>query len=427
MINSDIKNVVIIGGGFAGLNAAISLSKSPVNITLIDKRNFHLFQPLLYQVASGALSPADISFPLRAIFKNKNNVRIIQQKVTDVNISKKIVITENNKFSYDYLILATGAQTHYFGKTEWSKITYGLKYIEDATSIRNQILTSYESAEIEADPIKKSKLLTFAIIGGGPAGVEMAGAIAELANNTLHCDFRNIDPKNSKILLIEGGKRILPAYPEELSKKAEESLKGLGVKILTNHFVKNINDDDIELLNNDQLKTISAKTKIWTAGVKAETFISSFAKNNNLETDKGGRVLVNQYCKTENINNIFVIGDIANFKDGKGISLPGIAPVAMQQGKYVAKYIVNEINNKNNIPFKYFDKGNLAVIGRKAAVGFRNKIKLSGFIAWLTWLFVHLLYLVGFENRVLVAVQWAFNYFTFNRSARLIANKTKIE
>jgi NADH:quinone reductase (non-electrogenic) len=416
------KHIVIVGGGFGGLNAAIRLSKSNVQVTLIDKRNFHLFQPLLYQVASGALSPADISFPLRAIFKNKKNVNIIQGNVTDIDYAKKNLLLEDKEIKYDFLIIATGTKNHYYGNDTWKPHACGLKTLEDATKIRNKILSAFERAEIETDKDKKDELLTFVIIGGGPSGIEMAGAIGELAKHTLHCDFRNIDPANSKIILIEGGNRILPMYPESLSAKAEKNLKDLGVKILTNNLVNNIGENVIELKTHKGQSSISTKTIIWAAGVKAESLSKSLSKKDKFEIDNSERIIVNQYCSIPNNPSVFVIGDIANFKDDKNSLLPGVAPVAIQQGKYVAKFILNNISGKENRPFKYFDKGTLSVIGRKAAVAFRGNIKLSGLFAWLIWLFVHLLYLVGFENRILVATQWAFNYFTFNRSARLIAN-----
>lgn len=416
------KHIVIIGGGFGGLNAAIRLSKANVQVTLIDKRNFHLFQPLLYQVASGALSPADISFPLRAIFKNKKNVNIIQGNVSDIDFTKRSLFLEDKEINYDFLIIATGTKNHYYGNDNWAPHAFGLKTLEDATKIRNKILSAFERAEIETDKDKKDELLTFVIIGGGPSGIEMAGAIGELAKHTLHCDFRNIDPANSKIILIEGGDRILPMYPESLSAKAEKNLKDLGVIILTNHLVNNIGENVIKLKSHKGQSSIATKTIIWAAGVKAESLSKSLSNKNKFEIDNSERIIVNQYCSIPNNPSVFVIGDLANFKDDKNSLLPGVAPVAIQQGKYVAKFILNNISGKENKPFKYFDKGTLSVIGRKAAVAFRGNIKLSGLFAWLIWLFVHLLYLVGFENRILVATQWAFNYFTFNRSARLIAN-----
>ena len=419
------KNIIIIGGGFAGLNAALKLQKYNFNITLFDRRNFHLFQPLLYQVASGGLSPADIAFPLRAIFKNKKNISIIQSEITNIDLLKNKVTAKSTDYSYDYLIIAAGAKSHYFGKNEWANYTIGLKSIEDATSIRNLILSSFEKAEIEIDPDKKKALLTFAIIGGGPAGVELAGAIAELANHTLQYDFRNIDPSTAKILLIEGSNRILPPYPENLSNKATKDLEKLGVKIMVNNFVSKIEKSIIFLTSGDKLSEIKANSIIWAAGVRAELLSDILSQNFSINLDKAGRIIVNEYCQIPQFKNVFAIGDISNFKDEKGLNLPGVAPVAMQQGKYVAKFIYNHFINKENKKFKYFDKGNLAVIGRKAAVAFRGNLKFSGTFAWLVWLFVHLLYLVGFENRFLVASQWAFNYFTLNRSARLIANNSK--
>lgn len=425
MINKARKSIIIIGGGFAGLNAALKLQKYNFNIILFDRRNFHLFQPLLYQVASGGLSPADIAFPLRAIFKNKKNISIIQSEITNIDLVNNKVTANSTDYIYDYLIIAAGAKNHYFGKNDWADYTIGLKSIEDATSIRNLILSSFEKAEIETDTDRKKALLTFAIIGGGPAGVELAGAIAELAKHTLHCDFRNIDPSTAKILLIEGGNRILPPYPENLSIKAAKSLEKLGVKILVNNFVTKIDEGTINLSSGENHSQIKANSIIWAAGVHAESLTDILYKNFNINLDKAGRIIVNEYCQIPQFKNVFAIGDISNFKDEKGLNLPGVAPVAMQQGKYVAKFIYNLTINKENKKFKYFDKGNLAVIGRKAAVAFRGNLKFSGTFAWLVWLFVHLLYLIGFENRFLVASQWAFNYFTLNRSARLIANNSK--
>lgn len=419
------KNIIIIGGGFAGLNAALKLQKHNFNITLFDRRNFHLFQPLLYQVASGGLSPADIAFPLRAIFKYKKNISIIQSEITNIDLLKNKVSANSTDYSYDYLIIAAGAKSHYFGKNEWANYTIGLKSIEDATSIRNLILSSFEKAEIENDSDKKKALLTFAIIGGGPAGVELAGAIAELAKHSLHCDFRNIDPSTAKILLIEGSNRILPPYPENLSNKAAKHLEKLGVKIMVNNFVSKIEKSTIFLTSGNKLSEIKANSIIWAAGVRAELLSDILSQNFSINLDKAGRIIVNEYCQIPQFKNVFAIGDISHFKDEKGLNLPGVAPVAMQQGKYVAKFIYSLSVNKENKKFKYFDKGNLAVIGRKAAVAFRGNLKFSGTFAWLVWLFVHLLYLVGFENRFLVASQWAFNYFTLNRSARLIANNSK--
>ncbi|PJA97667.1 MAG: FAD-dependent oxidoreductase [Ignavibacteriales bacterium CG_4_9_14_3_um_filter_34_10] len=417
------KNIVIIGGGFAGLNAAVILSKKNVNVTLIDKRNFHLFQPLLYQVASGGLSPADIAFPLRAIFKNKKNVNIVHAEVIDVEFENHLVITSKQKIKYDFLILAAGAKTHYYGKNEWTKYSYGLKSIEDATSIRNLILSSFEKAELESDVEKKKQYMTFAIIGGGPAGVELSGAIAELARMTLHCDFRNINTNEAKILLIEGTNRILPTYPDSLSQKAKSNLEQLGVSVITNSFVKRIEQSVIELNSIDVTKIIKANIVIWTAGVRVENLIEKISKKYNLDVDKGGRIIANRFCELTDYSNVYVIGDIANISTKDDIPLPGTAPVAMQQGKYVAKRIYQLLTNKKSLrPFRYFDKGNLAVIGRKAAVAYRNEIWMSGFPAWFIWLFVHLLYLIGFENRILVSIQWAFNYFTTHKSARLIAN-----
>jgi len=298
-----------------------------------------------------------------------------------------------------------------------------LKSIEDATSIRNLILSSFEKAELESDVEKKKQYMTFAIIGGGPAGVELSGAIAELARMTLHCDFRNINTNEAKILLIEGTNRILPTYPDSLSQKAKSNLEQLGVSVITNSFVKRIEQSVIELNSIDVTKIIKANIVIWTAGVRVENLIEKISKKYNLDVDKGGRIIANRFCELTDYSNVYVIGDIANISTKDDIPLPGTAPVAMQQGKYVAKRIYQLLTNKKSLrPFRYFDKGNLAVIGRKAAVAYRNEIWMSGFPAWFIWLFVHLLYLIGFENRILVSIQWAFNYFTTHKSARLIAN-----
>lgn len=415
-MKQDAKHIVIIGGGFGGLNAALALRNKPVTVTLIDRRNFHLFQPLLYQVASGGLSPADIAYPLRAMFTKSKNIRVVMGEVSEIDLKEKYVFAAGQTFKFDELIIAAGAQNHYFGNDAWQEQAPGLKSLEDATTIRSRILEAFEKAEVETDTEKKKALLTFAIIGGGPAGVEMAGAIAEISRNTLRCDFKNINPADSRILLIEGGPHILSVYPEALSEQAKNSLQRLGVNVIERRLVKEIFGDKIVT----DVSDIKAGTMIWAAGVRAAGLAETLAEKYGLDTDRGGRLIVNSNCTLADYPDVFVIGDMAGFQTADGQSLPGVAPVAVQQGKYAAKVILNRQQGKESKAFHYIDKGSLAVIGRKAAVAFRGRIKLSGLLAWLIWLFVHLLYLVGFQNRLLVAIQWASNYFTFGRSARLI-------
>jgi NADH dehydrogenase len=416
------KKIVIIGGGFGGLDVVKSLRGLSAEITLIDKRNFHLFQPLLYQVATGGLSPADIAFPLRAVFKNQKNVSVILCEVTAIDFSKKMVIAGNQPIPYDYLVIATGSHHHYFGNDHWEEVAPGLKTLEDATDIRSRILTAFEQAELVSDTAKRKSLLTFTIIGGGPAGVEMAGAIAELSHHTLLHDFRNIKPTDARILLIEGANRILPPYPKVLSQSAENVLRRLGVEVWTNTRVTDIDQSSITIHTENGERVIVSDTVIWAAGVKASSIAELVKKELGANLDNSGRIFVNPQCCLDDDKDVFVIGDLAHFEDEDGNPLPGVAPVAMQQGRYVARVISERIRGQNSKPFSYIDKGNLAVIGRKSAVAFRKNVVFSGLIAWILWLFVHLMYLVGFENRVLVSIQWAFNYFTRNQSARLITN-----
>jgi NADH dehydrogenase len=422
---SNLK-VVIIGGGFGGLSAARALDKASVEITLIDRRNFHLFQPLLYQVATGGLSPADISFPLRAIFKKQKNIKIVLGEVIDIDTWKGEVVLPTFSLSYDILIISAGAQYHYFGNNSWKKYAPGLKSIEDATFIRSQILRAFERSEFETDPHKQAALLSFLIIGGGPTGVELAGAIAELARETLLNDFRNINPLDARIIIIESQDRILPPYPPELSIKAAKSLQRLGVEIMTNSIVTHVTNQSVTVKSDKNEFTIPASTMLWAAGVKATGIGELLSKTITVETDKAGRIIVQPDCSIPGADNIFIIGDLAHFKDKNENVLPGLAPVAMQQGRYVGKLIKKRIKNRRTIKFQYKDKGNLAVIGRSSAVAFWGKIQLWGFTAWLLWVILHLLFLVGFENRLLVCIQWAFNYFTRNRSARLITGEKRL-
>jgi len=419
----DLNNrIVIIGGGFGGLYAAKALTGNTVTVTLIDRRNFHLFQPLLYQVATGGLSPADIAYPLRTVFKRQQNLQVILGEVIDIDFTEKHVTVEDRKYVYDFLIIATGSQNYYFGHNEWAKQAPGLKNIEEATFIRGRILSAFEQAELETDSENRAALLTFAIIGGGPAGVEMAGAIAELSRLTLLHEFRNINPEDARILLIEGADRILPPYPASLSQKAARSLQRLGIEIMTRTKVTQIDSRAVTAETEKGRVTIAAHTVLWTAGVTGSSLGGSIEKNTSIVRDKSGRIAVDKYCRLPGYNDVFVIGDLALFKDTNSLPLPGTAPVAMQQGRYVAKVIKSSVKKKDSPPFRFKNRGNLAVIGRSSAVAFSGKLKFSGIFAWLLWLFVHLMYLVGFENRLLVFLQWAFNYFTKNKSARLITN-----
>ena len=414
--------VVIIGGGFGGLYAARKLGNAPVSVTLIDKRNFHLFQPLLYQVATGGLSPGDIASPIRAVLNRYRNIRVIQGEVNKVDPVAKVVYANSEAFPYDSLVVATGATHHYFGNTEWAENAPGLKTIEDALQIRSYIFEQFEIAEREPDPQKRQELLTFVLVGGGPTGVEMAGAIAELAFSTLRKDFRNIDTGYAKVILLEAGPFILPAYPEKLSEKAKKALEKLGVIVRTSTMVTDIQPGKIQVKTESNSDLISAKTIVWSAGVKASGFSKILSAATHAETDRGGRIAVNADLSIPNHPDIFVIGDLALFKqDGK--PLPGVAPVAMQQGKYVANLIRNKVSAKKTAPFRYLDKGNLAVIGRNAAVAQIWKFHLSGWLAWVIWLFVHIAYLIEFDNRMMVLFQWGWNYFTRNSGARLITGE----
>lgn len=405
-------HVVIVGAGFGGLRVALSLKKSPVDVTVIDRSNHHLFQPLLYQVATAGLSPGDITEPIRKILRKQKNTEVLMTEVTGVDVENKEVITQTRKIPYDYLVIATGASHSYFGHPEWEANAPGLKSIQDALKIRRKVLCAFEKAELEPDSERRKAYLNFVIVGGGPTGVELAGSIAELAHRSLASDFRHIDPRSTRVLLLEAAPRILLAFPESLSQKAKESLEKLGVEIRLNSTVEKIDASGV-WVQGEHLRT---ETVLWAAGVKA----SPAGKWLNGEMDRAGRVKVNPDLSLPHHPEIFVIGDTAwAMQDGK--PLPGVAPVAMQQGRYVGKKIAKEVTGKKiNAPFRYVNKGNLATIGRAFAVADFGKVRLSGFVAWVLWLFVHILYLAGFENRVLVLIQWAWAYLTFQRGARLI-------
>lgn len=419
----DQPHVVIVGGGFAGLYAAKELGNAPVKVTLIDKRNFHLFQPLLYQVATGSLSPAEICSPLRLIVGRNKNTHVVLDEVIDINPEQKQVIMREGILNYDYLIIGTGVSHHYFGNEHWEKDAPGLKSIENALDIRRKIFLAFEEAEKVSSPEEKQEWLTFAIVGGGPTGVELAGAIAEIAHKIIKDDFQEIDTTKTKILLIEGMNRILPPYPEDLSQKAKESLEYLGVTVLTNRMVTNIQKSRVNIRYGEEEEIIKARTILWAAGVKASSLGEVIAKKTNAQTDRAGRIIVEPDLSIKDHPHIFVVGDLANYPHQDNKPLPGIAPVAMAQGQYMAKYIKAQVKGDTITPFKYIDTGSLAVIGDNHAVANLGFIKLSGFIAWLVWVFAHIYYLIEFDNKLVVMVEWGWNYITRGRGARLITGE----
>ncbi len=426
--NSHPHRVVIIGGGFGGLYAAKALGRAPVQVTLVDKRNFHLFQPLLYQVATGGLSPGDIASPLRAVLSRNKNTHVLAAEVVDLEPEQHKVILVDGELSYDSLIIATGVSHHYFGHDEWARWAPGLKTIEDATEIRRRVLLAFEAAEREPDPEKQRAWLTFVIVGGGPTGVELAGALAELAHKTLKNDFRTIDPTQTKVLLVEGVERVLPPYPAELSAKAEQSLTRLGVTVQTKTVVTDIQAGVITLRRGDaESEQLYTHTVLWAAGMKASPLGQILAQRTGVALDRAGRVMVAPDLTVAGQPNIFVIGDLANFSHQGEKPLPGVAQVAMQQGEYAAKLIQRRLKGETLPPFHYQDRGNLAVIGRNAAVADLGSLKFSGFPAWFIWAFIHILYLIEFDNRVMVMFQWAWNYFTRKRGARLITGQNSFQ
>jgi NADH dehydrogenase len=415
--------VAIVGGGFGGLYAAKALGEKSAEVTLIDKRNFHLFQPLLYQVATGSLSPADISSPLRLVLRHQKNTKVLLDEVVDLDPDNRKLILKDKEIEYDSLIVATGVSHHYFGNDHWQDIAPGLKTIEDAIAIRHHIFMAFEAAEKESDPQKRQACLTFTIVGGGPTGVELAGAIAEIAHGSLKNDFRNIDPANTRILLIEGMDRVLPPYPPELSAKAEVALGRLGVTILTNTMVTDVVDGLVTIRQGEEISQIPTRNILWAAGVKASPMGQTLANRTGVALDRVGRVIVEPDLSIANYPNIFVIGDLANFSHQGDKPLPGIAPVAKNQGKYVAKLIDKKLKGEAIEPFRYDDMGSLAVIGQNAAVVHIAGLKLSGILAWLLWIFAHIYYLIEFDNKLIVTIQWAWNYFTRGRGARLITGE----
>jgi NADH dehydrogenase len=412
--------IVIIGGGFGGLRVALRLKHAPAQVTLIDRRNFHLFQPLLYQVAVGGLSPANIASPLRALLKRQANTRVLLGEVTDIEAPARRVLFSGGEAHYDTLVVATGSSHHYFGHDEWKRLAPGLKTVEDATDIRRRVLLAFEAAEEESDPKERSAWLTFVIVGGGPTGVELAGAVAELARHTLRSNFRTFDPASAQVLLLEGTDRVLPPYPAKLSAKAAAQLARLGVTVRTDAVVTDVRPGAVTVRCSGLTQEIPTRTVLWAAGVRASPLGRVLAMATGAEVDRAGRVRVGPDLSLPGHPELLVIGDLALCPGPDGKPLPGVAPVAIQQGAYVARLIRSRLEGRAQGPFRYRDRGTLATIGRSAAVADFHWIWLSGFLAWLAWLFIHLLFLVEFENRVLVLLQWGWNYFTRNRSARLI-------
>jgi NADH dehydrogenase len=413
-------HVVIIGGGFGGLSAAQCLKGSPVRVTLIDRRNFHLFQPLLYQVATGWLSPANIASTLRATLKHQQNASVILAEANDIDTKQRRVILSDGQIDYDTLVVATGSQHHYFGNDQWRNIAPGLKTIEDATEIRRRIFIAFEAAERERDPAKLEALLTLMIVGGGPTGVELAGALGEIAHDTLKHDFRNMDPSRTRILLVEGGERILPSYPAELSAKALAALNSLGVTVKVKTFVIDIHAEAVTVKDEESVYCVPCRTVIWAAGVQASHLGQVIATKTGAKVDRVGRVEVEPDLTIPGHPEIFVIGDLASYSHQTGKPLAGIAPVALQQGRYVAQVIDARIKKKHIAPFRYRDRGAMAIVGRASAVAEMGRFRFSGYFAWLAWLFVHLVNLIEFENKILVLIQWGWYYFSRNRAARLI-------
>lgn len=422
-MGTPAHRVVIVGGGFGGLYAAKELGKTGAQVTLIDKRNFHLFQPLLYQVATGTLSPADISSPLRGILSRYRNVKVLLDEVTDLDPVRQTVTLKEQELEYDQLIVATGVSHHYFGNEHWKPTAPGLKTVEDALEIRRRIFLAFEAAEKETDPEVRKAWLTFVVVGGGPTGVELAGAIAELAFNTLKEDFRTIDTTEAKILLVEGLDRVLPPYPPELSEKAAQALTRLGVTVQTQSMVANIEDHVVTIKQGEAVQQVAARTILWAAGVKASAMGKVLEQKAGATLDRVGRVMVEPDLSLASHPNIFVIGDLANFSHQGDKPLPGVAPVAVQEGKYVAKLIQQRQQGATVPPFHYDDAGSLAVIGHHEAVVNLRSFKLWGPVAWFIWVFAHIYYLIEFDNKLVVMIQWAWNYFTHNRGARLITGE----
>ena len=413
------KQVLIVGGGFGGLRVARALARArDLELTLLDRRNHHLFQPLLYQVAMAALSPAEIAYPIRTIFTHQRNIRVLLETATGVDLAARTLRTASlGALPYDYLVLACGSRHSYFGHADWEDHAPGLKSLEEATEIRRRVLTAFELAEKEPDPAAQRRLLTFVVIGGGPTGVELAGALGEISRHTLSRDFRRIDPERARVILLEAGPRILPSFAPTLSERATRDLERVGVHVWTRATVTAVGPGTVTL----GAETIQAATVLWAAGVAASELNATLG----VPLDRQGRVLVGPDCSVPGHPEVFVIGDQAHLEEQPGAPpLPGLAPVAMQQGRHVARTILADLEGKPRAPFHYRDKGQMATIGRRAAVFDAFGIRLTGFIAWIGWLFIHLIELIGFRNRLVVLSNWVYNYFTYDRGVRLITGET---
>jgi NADH:ubiquinone reductase (H+-translocating) len=429
---SPRPKVVVVGGGFGGLQATMKLARMPVDVTLVDRRNFHLFQPLTYQVATGALSPGEVCYPLRTIFKRRRNVEVLLGEVTGFDLGARCVHVTPGAgdagpmdLPYDTLLVAGGSSYSYFGHEEWAGVAPEVKSLESALATRARILSAFEAAELETDVERRSAWLTFAVVGAGPTGVEMAGQIAELARDTLRRDFRAADPGSGRILLVEAADRVLTSFPPSLSAKAERSLRRLGVTPVLGSTVVDVDEAGVTIEGADgERQRIPARTVVWAAGVTASGLATALAELTGAEQDRAGRVTVEADLSLPGHPEVLAIGDMVRVRgrDGEAVTLPGVAPVAMQQGRYAAKAVRARLEGRTAPPFRYLDKGNLATIGRAAAVADVKGIKLSGLVAWFTWLVVHLFYLVGFQNRLLVLIRWTFSFATRGRGARLISD-----
>ena len=424
---ATLPHVVIIGGGFGGLETAKRLRKANVRISLVDRRNFHLFQPLLYQVATGALSPANIATPLRSILRRQRNCEVFLAEVTDFDLDRKRLILADGELRYDKLVIAAGATHSYFGNDQWEPFAPGLKTIQDATTIRRQVFLAFEAAERERDPKIRERMMTFVVVGGGPTGVELAGALSEIALHTLKNDFRHIRSADARILIVEAAKHVLAHYPEDLCQRAAEKIRSMGIEVHTETKVTEVCEDHVKLSSKDGDQVIPTQTVLWAAGVHGNPLGQKLADASGLETDRAGRVGVTDRLEVPGVEDVYVIGDLANCTDGEGIRMPGLAPVAIQQGQYLAKRFQAEIAGKEfTDKFVYHDRGTMATIGRANAVAQIGKREMVGFFAWVMWLFIHLMQIVQFQNRLLILAQWAWNYLTFSRSARIITGEDRV-
>ena len=418
MNDKSMPRVVVVGAGFGGLNAAQKLARLPVQITVVDRKNHHTFQPLLYQVATAGLSPGEIAAPIRWILRAHSNIEVLLEEVREFNLKSRSVITNEAVLPYDYLIIAAGASHAYFGHPEWEPLAPGLKTIEDALEIRRRVLLAFELAERQALTGASDFPLNFVVVGAGPTGVELAGTLAEISRHALANEFRAINPARTRILLIEGGPRVLAAYSEDLSRKAEEQLKHLGVEVSTSHMVTRVEPGAVWVGDN----RIPASVILWAAGVAA----SPLGQKLGVPLDRAGRVIVQPDLSIPGHPEVFVVGDLASLQDEHGKMLPGVAPVAIQQGKWVARTIARDLEHQPRRNFRYHDKGSLATIGRAAGVAQFPGFSLSGYFAWLAWLFVHIFFLIGFRNRLIVMIQWAWSYLTYERGARLITGSNEL-